>query len=182
MSIKALNWAFALDLSGKQSGLKFVLVALANYADENDSCFPSVEKLAQLTGQGIRTVRYHLAEAQALNLVRKEPRATHGGRSQSNRYYLQTHQKVAAPGAVDVALMPLELSTGVQSPHRPGRVIVDIRPRQAVVIMRERKGRSVPFVADDEGDAASTIIEHHRASSIIEHIHSPGHISRATSV
>lgn len=39
--------------------------------------------------------------------------------------------------------------------------------RHAVVIMRERKGRSVPFVAQDEGDAVSTIIERIEAGSIV---------------
>ena len=39
--------------------------------------------------------------------------------------------------------------------------------RHAVVIMRERRGRSVPFVAQDEGDAVSTIIERVEAGSIV---------------
>lgn len=39
--------------------------------------------------------------------------------------------------------------------------------RRAVVIMRERNGRAVPIVADDEGDAVSEIIERVEAGSIV---------------
>ncbi len=37
MNIDALNWAFALDVS--PAGRKFVPVALANFADEANTCF-----------------------------------------------------------------------------------------------------------------------------------------------
>jgi transposase-like protein len=39
--------------------------------------------------------------------------------------------------------------------------------RHAVVIMRERGGRAVPFVAEDEGDAVSTIIDRVEAGSTV---------------
>lgn len=47
MSYRALNWAWEADLPMPQ---KFVLVALADMADEKDSCYPGQERLARMTG------------------------------------------------------------------------------------------------------------------------------------
>lgn len=57
MSVRAITWAYTQELS---CGAKFVLVTLADYADENRSCWPSVAKLSAKTGQADRTIRYHL--------------------------------------------------------------------------------------------------------------------------
>lgn len=58
MSNEALTAVAKSDI--KPSGRKFVMMALADYADEEWSCFPSVAQLAQYTGQGEKTVRDHL--------------------------------------------------------------------------------------------------------------------------
>lgn len=54
MSIAAMNWAFSLDL--QPSSVKFLLVALADNADDEGRAFPSVALLAEKTSQDRKTV------------------------------------------------------------------------------------------------------------------------------
>lgn len=58
MSNEALTAVAKADV--RPSGRKFVLMALADYADESWSCFPSVSQLTVYTSQGDKTVRDHL--------------------------------------------------------------------------------------------------------------------------
>ena len=53
MAYKATHWAWELDLRMPE---KFVLVALADMADEAFSCFPGQKRLARMTGASVRTV------------------------------------------------------------------------------------------------------------------------------
>lgn len=59
MSIQALNWALNQD-SIENSGAKFVLLLLANYADENGQCWPSRETIAKKTAMSVRSVQNHI--------------------------------------------------------------------------------------------------------------------------
>lgn len=67
MSIAALDWAFKQPI--EQSSLKFVLVALANYAGADGTCYPSAIRLSFDTGQDDKTVRRNLRELAKLNFI-----------------------------------------------------------------------------------------------------------------
>ena len=54
MSIWAVNWALQKCVANPTH--KLVLVALANYADDNDWAWPRVDTLAELTSSSRRTV------------------------------------------------------------------------------------------------------------------------------
>lgn len=56
MSVEAMNWAFAQQVS--KSSAKFVLVAMADHAKEEGGwiCWPSVTTLCKKTGQDRKTV------------------------------------------------------------------------------------------------------------------------------
>lgn len=54
MAIAALAWAIKQELP--RSASKFVLVMLANYANENGMCYPSIERLSKDTAQDRKTV------------------------------------------------------------------------------------------------------------------------------
>lgn len=56
----------------RPSGRKFVAMALADYADEAWSCFPSVEQLAAYTCQGEKTVRDHLDALEQDGVISRE--------------------------------------------------------------------------------------------------------------
>lgn len=94
MSFEATRWAWGLDVG---TGKKMILLALANYADEEGSCFPGQEKLARMTGQTERTVRRLLTELEDEGLIRRAHRYAAGssGRT-SDRYALQLPDIVSA--------------------------------------------------------------------------------------
>ncbi len=54
MSIAAISWVFRQEI--KPSSLKFVLVALADSADDRGICWPSIEHITETTCQDRKTV------------------------------------------------------------------------------------------------------------------------------
>ncbi len=75
-------------------GTKAVLLTLANYADEDFSCFPGQERLAFETCQSVRSVRRQLDRLEALGLIVRERRSTREGYRTSDRYWLQLDASV----------------------------------------------------------------------------------------
>jgi hypothetical protein len=67
MSIAAMTWAFAQAL--KPSSLKFLLVALADNADDQGRAFPSIECLVEKTSQDRKTVIAGLDRLEELKLA-----------------------------------------------------------------------------------------------------------------
>ncbi len=67
MSIYAVDWAF--KQSAGASAMKFLLVAMANYADEEGYCYPSVWRLTQDTEQNRKTILKNISKLEKLNLV-----------------------------------------------------------------------------------------------------------------
>lgn len=85
MSNHALNWAFSTPLKTTQ---KFVLVALADYADEKNSCHPSHKSTAGRVGASVATVRRAIEALEDSGYLKVQRRATKDGRQTSNRYIL----------------------------------------------------------------------------------------------
>lgn len=76
LSIEAMNVVSKMQLP---SGRKFVALALANFADENWSCFPSVKKISAWTCLSDKAVRDHLdALEEGGFIVRKRDRRDDG--------------------------------------------------------------------------------------------------------
>jgi DNA-binding transcriptional ArsR family regulator len=90
-------WA-AEQRFGKQGGvgLHATLLTLANYADEEFSCFPSNERVAEETEQDERTVRRHIELLRELGLVSSKRRHSKQGFRTSDRHYLQLDVVVTA--------------------------------------------------------------------------------------
>ncbi len=78
--------AVPADLCGGAPA-KLVLIALAQHADEAGECYPSVARIAELTGMGRTTVRRALATLEARSLIDVEVRRL-DGRQASSRYTL----------------------------------------------------------------------------------------------
>lgn len=70
MSNEALTAVSKAEI--RPSGRKFVLMALADYADEAWSCFPSVDQLAAYTSQGEKTVRDHLDALDEAGIISRD--------------------------------------------------------------------------------------------------------------
>jgi DNA-binding transcriptional ArsR family regulator len=86
MTWETLAWAKAQRTGSV--GRKAVLMALAEYADERHSCFPSQETLAHDTEQSVRTIRTHITDLVEADLVTVERRGGTGAGSMGNRYVL----------------------------------------------------------------------------------------------
>jgi biotin operon repressor len=86
MSYKATNWAYEMRITGPA---KPVLVALADMADEDASCYPGQEKLSAMTGLSVSTVARALQRLEDLGLLVRQHRYGSRGYRTSDRYRLQ---------------------------------------------------------------------------------------------
>lgn len=97
MSNEAITWAYAQPIT---TGAKFVLVALADMADEAHSCYPGQAKLAAMTGQGVRTVRRQLLELEVGGFLSRGRRFDAAGHRTSDRYVLPVGKEIPT-GQID---------------------------------------------------------------------------------
>ena len=87
MSIELLN--NALKVEGYTPTAKFILVILANYADEFGTCFPSHRHLADLVGlKDTKGVAKYINDFEKDGLLVKQKRKNDDGGYTSNRYIL----------------------------------------------------------------------------------------------
>jgi hypothetical protein len=68
--------------------IKATLLLLANYADEQFSCFPGQETIADETDQSVSTVYRQLKRLELLRLIRREKRYDRRGKRTSDRIFL----------------------------------------------------------------------------------------------
>tara|TARA_Y100000004_G_scaffold60201_1_gene67200 strand:- start:1101 stop:1703 length:603 start_codon:yes stop_codon:yes gene_type:complete len=90
MSIQALSWC--VNQKCDTTTTKLILFILSNYADENQSCYPSEKHIAKLAGVSDRTVRRSLRYLEDFGLLRIEHQ-----QGTSNRYYLSVDTHVQPP-------------------------------------------------------------------------------------
>lgn len=86
VSNKATSWAQSQTVG--HTGAKFVLLVLADYADQEWSCFPSVKNLMAITEMGESSVRKALALLNAGGYIRVYGRKRTDGSQRSSRYQL----------------------------------------------------------------------------------------------
>lgn len=98
MSVQSISAAFAY--SAPSPTAKLVLLALANYADENDQCFPSVRRISSETGLSERAVRNAIKALTDCRAVTKEARRRRDGTQTTDLFTLNIQ---AAPNAVSQA-------------------------------------------------------------------------------
>ena len=85
MTWAASAWALTVPMP---TSSKFVLLVLANFTDENESCFPGVSRLAETTGYSERSIKSCLALLEDEGLISRERRYTRFGGRTSDRYVL----------------------------------------------------------------------------------------------
>lgn len=91
MSIQALNWAFQQTLPMSE---KFTLVVLANYADDQYSCFPSQARIAEDMGAAEVTARRNVRRLEEAGYVIRSRRVDRDGHRTSDRYRLAVGQAI----------------------------------------------------------------------------------------
>ena len=112
MSIQALDWAF------KQNGFsvpatKLVLIALANYADERNTCYPSQAKLASICSLGRRSIITHLQRLRDEGFITWHRTRGSDGRATTNTYELLVDRK--NPPFVDPDISDIEAESGIEN-------------------------------------------------------------------
>jgi hypothetical protein len=116
--------AAATKVQTGTSARKAVLMVLANYADQDGTCWPAQATIAEETELGERTVRRALAELEADGWITREHRLGRVGRT-SDRYRLHLNRAVDNPGK-----QPATQAGSPQSnrPHRPDQPATQAEP------------------------------------------------------
>lgn len=126
MSYRALHWAWEQDLT--PAGKKFVLVALADHADEEDSCYPGQERLAEMTGQGVKAVGRHLKALEEEGYFHREQRRKPDGTRSSDRF--QLHVRLSGSAQPTRQSVPTNPTESPVAEHEPTGQIVGVTPRE----------------------------------------------------
>lgn len=135
MSYKATHWAWETDLPMTQ---KFVLVALADMADEAHSCFPGQERIARMIGATDRTVRAALTKLEADGFLTRIERRGSDGLRTSDRYVLHVYRK----------MLPV-----VESPEDDDRVTgISRRPHRKEIPGNHQRTTREPSDSSPRGD------------------------------
>lgn len=100
--MEAYLWVWKLELDPKAHYERLLLLALAHHADRRGRCWPSHNRLAQMTGMSRRSVLRYLAELETLGLIRSEQRTRADGGKSSKMYVLLLQ------GILDLKPPPLE--------------------------------------------------------------------------
>lgn len=137
MSLEAARWAYQQEIPS--AGTKFVLVALADFADESGTCFPGQDRLAAMTGQSNTSVRRHLKWLESAGYIRRARRFNDRGYRTSDRYVLDL-AKTPTSQSDHKADRPVgESTTGQTAPSLP--VNLDVPTGQSGgVTVREPSG------------------------------------------
>jgi hypothetical protein len=118
MSWQATAWAIRQTTGAARR--KVLLLALANYADENGVCWPSQETLARDTEQSVDTVQRQLNVLEKLKHIQRERMPKRRGQWQGHRYKLPL-QTDPPPRGQNAARSP-DLrcgQTAISTPTRP---------------------------------------------------------------
>lgn len=89
MSVRAMTWAMEQKVGNPTT--KLILMALADFADEEGKCFPSQGRLAEIAECSVDTVQRHLTKAEQASLIVRQKRGSKrgGGGRTSDLYVLQ---------------------------------------------------------------------------------------------
>ena len=96
MSIEALNWAW--DQPVAKAANKLVLLALADHANSDGECWPSMKRIAERSDISARHVSRAINELIDLGLVEKANRRRHGGQYRGWDYRLNVQRTPASGG------------------------------------------------------------------------------------
>ena len=114
MSNEAINWAFGQ--SAPKSSAKFVLVAMANLAGDDMTCWPSVAYLADATGQDRKTVLEGIKRLREAGLI--EDTGVRKGNTKSVVVYRLCGSENGTASAAGIEQSKPENGTAKQSQKR----------------------------------------------------------------
>lgn len=91
MSFQAMAWAINQKTGGPAT--KAILMCLANYADDNNRCFPSQKAIAEEAEISVRTVRDGLTHLINIGLISKVHRSRMNGTRTSDLFTVNVPHK-----------------------------------------------------------------------------------------
>jgi len=142
MSIKSMTWAFEQPLSGHA---KVVLLVLADFANDDGDCWPSVPVIAKKAYVSERSVQRYIAQLVDQGYMRIEARTAKGGGKTSNRYFLNV--KEAGQRGGDNLTPPLvtEMSPpGDSANTTPGDTVVTCNEPSSLTVRKKEGLTSFP--------------------------------------
>src|SRR5437773_416993 len=116
MSVRAITWAFKQRV-GKPSA-KLVLVNLADHADDDCKCWPSLRTITARTELSRDTVVRSIRLLKMKGFIRVVHR--HNGRSLSSNMYYVNCEPESVDSTPDVSAPSEKHSSTVRSPHVNG--------------------------------------------------------------
>lgn len=96
MSLEAMNWAWEQPVA--KSTNKLVLLALADHANADGECWPSMKRIAERSDISPRHVSRAINELVDLGLVEKASRRRHGGQYRGWDYRVLVQRTPASSG------------------------------------------------------------------------------------
>lgn len=114
MSIEALKWAWEQDCPNPTA--KLVLMALADHSNSDGECWPSMKRIAEISGISARQVSTHIADLARLGLVTKADRRRRDGQYRGWDYVVNFQRKSATSGSV----LPVTSGSTASSPAEVG--------------------------------------------------------------
>ncbi|QIB32647.1 helix-turn-helix domain-containing protein [Ancylobacter pratisalsi] len=122
MSVEAITWSNKRRAGS--AGAKLVLLALANYADEDGYCYPSQATLADVTEMSRDSISRHIKTLESLGLLEREPRFDKKGRRTTDMVRLlltaQGTPQIAGVGTPQKQGVPPPQEQGVRTPQKQG--------------------------------------------------------------
>ena len=85
MTIRAMNWAWGVDLP---PAMKLVLLKLADRANDDGECWPGMEVVAEACGVSVRSVMRYVKQMEEMGLLRVDRRIGEDGRRLTNVYWM----------------------------------------------------------------------------------------------
>ncbi len=85
MTLQNLTWAWEQELPPTQ---KLVLISLADHANQDGECWPSINRLAKFTGLGRTAIKTNLKKLEDAGFITAEQRLREDGGHTSHLYHL----------------------------------------------------------------------------------------------
>lgn len=126
MSIRASNWAWGQNLPPTQ---KVTLLALADQADDDGVCWPSMKTIARKVCVDVRTAQRNIRVLEDANLVSVEARRRPDGDATSNLYRLALTLTPSPPGKMPPPNTPRQDATTPVTPG-PAGVVTSAPPQE----------------------------------------------------
>lgn len=120
-----MSWALAQEIEDPTT--KLLLIAIANFADENGKCWPSQKRLSRIVGNcSVDTIQRHCRKLENLGIIARHHRGNDGGGRSSDMYELNIGDISRSLRHIRYPVKPQKLAVGVK-PHSSavGRTIKD---------------------------------------------------------